>query len=285
MILDGKKLAAEVKEGIRRQVKELGGDITLDVILVGNDPASQVYVRNKSNACEDVGIKCNQITLSEDVEENYILDVIETLNKDLNVDGILVQLPLPKKFNTTKILNSILPEKDVDGLHPLNAGKLFLQQGGVVPCTAAGVISLLESIPDYTLCGKNAVVLGRSNIVGKPVCQLLTSKDCTVTLTHSKTPKHVLMNMIDCSDIIVSAVGKPHIITLEDLHNYRCNISNKVIIDVGINRDTNGRLCGDFSEELKRVSLHYTPVPGGVGPMTVAMLLQNVVTLHRLRLK
>ena len=258
---------------------------TLSVILVGDDAASQVYVRNKHKACDEVGIRSIQINLSKDVTEDVLISKINELNADNSVHGILVQLPVPKHIDVKKVISAIDPRKDVDG---------FTQNSSFTPCTPAGVLDLLDGIPDYDIARKTALVIGRSDIVGKPVAKLLLDRNCTVIQAHSKTPKDVLCKMFSFADIVVSAVGRTDIISKYDAedyfkdnrHDFYGNFSNKrdrIIIDVGINRDENGKLCGDFSESFKeKYSSFYTPVPGGVGPMTIAMLLKNTVLAVKL---
>lgn len=279
-IIDGKLVASKIKEQIKAEIKEMNAVPTLAVILVGDDAASQVYVRNKHKACGEVGINSVQITLPKETTEEELLQKIQELNADTSVHGILVQLPLPKHINKDNIINTINPLKDVDG---------FTKGSKFVPCTPAGAIVLLESIPNYKLAGKTALVIGRSDIVGKPVAKLLLDKNCTVIQAHSRTPKDVLCRMFSFADIVISAVGKVNVLDefdeyqhfKDNRHDFYGDFSNnrdRIIIDVGINKDENGKLCGDFSEKFKeRLSEYYTPVPGGVGPMTIAMLLKNTI--------
>lgn len=279
-VLDGKFIASEIKREVKEEVANMRYSPNLAVILVGDDAASQVYVRSKHKACAEVGINSMQITLSAETTEKELISKIIELNADDDVHGILVQLPLPRHINTENIISMIDPRKDVDG---------FTIDSKFTPCTPKGVMKLLDSTRNYDLQGKTALVIGRSDIVGKPAAKLLLEKNCTVIQAHSKTPKEVLLRMFSVSDIVVSAVGKCEVISEEDAYQYRKdnrhdfygdfkNRRNRVIIDVGINRDKNYKLCGDFSEGFKQTySEYYTPVPGGVGPMTIAMLLENTV--------
>lgn len=269
-IIDGKALSAKIKEQLKIKVEEFknkfGRTITLAVILVGTNPASQVYVKNKIKGTEYVGMKSLSFTLPEETTEKELEEVISALSNDKTVDGILVQLPLPKHINESKILKLIPPEKDVDGFHAENVGKLLLGEPTTVACTPFGVMKMLES-ENVELSGKNAVVIGRSNIVGKPMALLLLKENCTVTVCHSKTKN--LKEICSNADVLVAAIGRPKFVT-EDMVK-----DGAVVIDVGINRTENG-LVGDvdFDAVSKKASL-ITPVPGGVGPMTIAMLLEN----------
>jgi len=269
-IIDGKALSAKTKEQLKIKVEDFknkfGRTITLAVILVGTNPASQVYVKNKIKATEYVGMKSLSFTLPEETTEKELEEVILALSNDKTVDGILVQLPLPKHINESKILKLIPPEKDVDGFHAENVGKLLLGEPTTVACTPFGVMKMLES-ENVELSGKNAVVIGRSNIVGKPMALLLLKENCTVTVCHSKTKN--LKEICSNADVLVAAIGRPKFVT-EDMVK-----DGAVVIDVGINRTENG-LVGDvdFDNVSKKASL-ITPVPGGVGPMTIAMLLEN----------
>ena len=284
-IINGKIIAGAIKRQLKEEISQMDVKPTLSVILVGDDAASQVYVRNKHKACDEVGIRSIQINLSKDVTEDVLISKINELNADNSVHGILVQLPIPKHIDVKKVISAIDPRKDVDG---------FTQNSSFTPCTPAGVLDLLDGIPDYDIARKTALVIGRSDIVGKPVAKLLLDRNCTVIQAHSKTPKDVLCKMFSFADIVVSAVGRTDIISKYDAedyfkdnrHDFYGNFSNKrdrIIIDVGINRDENGKLCGDFSETFKeKYSSFYTPVPGGVGPMTIAMLLKNTVLAAKL---
>lgn len=266
-LLDGKAAAAQIKEELSRDLMVFGREVTLAVVLVGNDPASSVYVRNKHRACAQVGIRSLIIELPKTVSQNQLLEQIQALNKRDDVDGILVQLPLPAGIDVNLVMQCINPNKDVDGFHPLNVGALSIGQRGLLPCTPAGIIELLKR-NKISLAGKECVVVGRSNIVGKPVAQLLSRENATVTLCHSAT-RH-LADVCRRADILIAAVGKPEFITGAFVRE------NSVVVDVGIHRKEGGRLCGDvnFADVKDKVSA-ITPVPGGVGPMTIAMLLSN----------
>ncbi len=269
-IIDGKLVSAQVKEELKNKVKEFqekyNRQITLAVILVGENPASQVYVRNKISATEFVGMKSLSFYLPENSSQKDVEDAVLGLANDKSVDGILVQLPLPKHLDETKILSCIPAEKDVDGFLPENVGNLLLGQPSTVACTPFGVLKMLKS-ENIELCGKNAVVVGRSNIVGKPMAMLLLKENCTVTICHSRTKN--LKDVCSSADILVAAIGKPKFVT-EDMVK-----EGAVVIDVGINRTEKG-LVGDVDfENVKEKTSYITPVPGGVGPMTIAMLLEN----------
>ena len=269
-IIDGKILSQQVKDELKVKVakfkEEFGRDITLAVILVGENPASQVYVKNKIKATEYVGMKSLSFYLPENSTEEQVGDTVKQLANDASVDGILVQLPLPKHLNENKILNLIPANKDVDGFLAENVGNLMLGQPCTVACTPFGVLKMLQS-ENIELSGKNAVVLGRSNIVGKPMAMLLLKENCTVTICHSKTQN--LASICKNSDIIVAAIGKPKFVTKDMVKE------GAVVVDVGINRTENG-LVGDVDfDAVKDIASYISPVPGGVGPMTIAMLLEN----------
>lgn len=270
-LLDGKMLSAEIKENLKIKVAEFentyGRKIALAVILVGENPASCVYVKNKIKAAEYVGIKSLSFTLPENSEEEDVENVVKSLAKDKSVDGILVQLPLPKHLNEEKILSLIPAEKDVDGFTAENVGNTTLFKDSINSCTPAGIMYMLKSI-NVPLSGKHAVVIGRSNIVGKPIALLLLRENCTVTVCHSKTKD--LAEMTKQADILVAAIGKAKFVKADMVKD------GAIVIDVGINR-TEGGLCGDVDfEEVKDKASYITPVPGGVGPMTIAILMQNV---------
>lgn len=271
-IIDGKLISTQIKDELKLEVaslKEKGIFPGLAVVLVGNNNASQVYVRNKKTACEYVGIKSFSYELPEETSEAQLLELIDTLNHDDKVHGILVQLPLPKQIDENKIILSIAPEKDVDGFHPQNVGALCAGLKGFVSCTPAGVIELLKR-SQVEIAGKNCVVVGRSNIVGKPVSLLLLQEHGTVTICHSKTKN--LTEILKQADIVVVAVGRVHMIKGSQLKE------GAVVIDVGINRNEEGKLCGDVDfVSCEGVASQITPVPGGVGPMTIAMLMHNCV--------
>ncbi len=272
-IIDGKKISAEIKEELKVKVKEYkekGIDITLAVIQVGNDPASSVYVNNKKKACEFIGIRSLAYELDENISEKELLDIIEELNNREDVNGILVQLPLPEHINEDKVIEAISPLKDVDGFHPMSVGALSIGKKGFVSCTPAGIIELLKR-SDIDIAGKECVVIGRSNIVGKPMAMLLLRENGTVTVAHSRTKD--LMEVAKRADILVVAIGKPKFINADYVKE------GAVVIDVGIHRNENNKLCGDvdYDSVVDKVSA-ITPVPGGVGPMTIAMLMSNCVS-------
>ena len=272
-IIDGKAVSAQVKERIRTETAELkskGIEVGLAVVIVGDDPASKVYVRNKKKACEEVGFTSYEYALPAETTEQELLDLVKKLNEDKKVNGILVQLPLPKHLNDKVIIDNILPEKDVDAFHPVNVGKIMIGDYSFLPCTPAGVMELIAST-GTEIQGKECVVIGRSNIVGKPQAMLLLHKSGTVTVCHSKTKN--LKEVASRADILVAAVGRAKMITKDYIKE------GAVVIDVGMNRDENGKLCGDVDfEDCKEKAGFITPVPGGVGPMTIAMLMQNTLT-------
>ena len=269
----GKTVAASLNEKTKQKVDELkakGIEITLAVIIVGDDPASRVYVNNKKKACENLGIKSAEYALDENVTQSELLSLVEKLNNDDSVTGILCQLPIPKHLDDKEIINAISPEKDVDCFHPVNVGKLVIGEGKLLPCTPAGIVEMLDyyNIP---IEGKNCVVIGRSNIVGKPMSSLLLNRNGTVTTCHSKTEN--LAAVTSEADILVCAVGKPKFVTADMVKE------GAVVIDVGIHRMENGKLCGDvLFDEVEPKCSFITPVPGGVGPMTIAGLMKNTVT-------
>ncbi len=279
-IIDGKAISAQIKEELKdrvTQMKEEGRELTLAVIQVGSDPASAVYVGNKKKACQSVGIRSLSYELPEETTEEKLLGLIEELNGKTDVNGILVQLPLPRHINEDKVISAIRPEKDVDGFHPQNVGKLCIGQPGFVSCTPAGIIQLLKR-SGIEIAGKECVVVGRSNIVGKPMALLLLRENGTVTVAHSKTED--LKSICRRADILVVAVGRPKMITREYVKE------GATVIDVGIHRMENGKLCGDVDyEDVAPVCSAITPVPGGVGPMTIAMLMNNCVESVELQAK
>ncbi len=272
-IIDGKAISLAVKDEIKAKTAELaskGITATLAVILVGEDPASQVYVKNKKKACEYCGIRSLSYELSADTSEEKLLELIDELNKRDDVNGILVQLPLPKGMDEDKVLDAISPDKDVDGFHPVNVGKLSIGKKGFVSCTPAGVIQLLKR-SDIEISGKECVVVGRSNIVGKPMSMLLLKENGTVTVCHSRTKD--LKEVTKRADILVVAIGKPKFIDASYVKD------GAVVIDVGIHRMEDGKLCGDVDyASVEPVASAITPVPGGVGPMTIAMLMYNCLS-------
>lgn len=271
-LIDGKAIAAEITEEMRlraQALREKGIVPCLAVILAGNDPASEIYVRNKRRACKRAGIESRMIRLDQSVSREEILREIHALNQDPAVHAVLVQLPLPGHLDETEILSAVLPEKDADGFHPLNAGRLLTGEKGVLPCTPAGCMELLRRT-GISLSGAEAVVIGRSNIVGKPMALLLLRENCTVTLCHSRTKN--LAEHVRRADVVICAVGRPGLVTGEMIK------PGATVIDVGINRLADGRVVGDADfESVSPVAGAITPVPGGVGPMTIAMLMKNAI--------
>ncbi|HEP1299383.1 TPA: bifunctional methylenetetrahydrofolate dehydrogenase/methenyltetrahydrofolate cyclohydrolase [Streptococcus pyogenes] len=270
-LIDGKALAQKMQQELAAKVNNLkqkkGIVPGLAVILVGDDPASQVYVRNKERAALTVGFKSETVRLSEFICQEELIAVIERYNADNTIHGILVQLPLPNHINDKKIILAIDPKKDVDGFHPMNTGHLWSGRPLMVPCTPSGIMKLLREY-NVNLEGKHAVIIGRSNIVGKPMAQLLLDKNATVTLTHSRTRQ--LEEVCRCADVLIVAIGQGHFITKQYIKD------GAIVIDVGMNRDDNGKLIGDVAfDEVAEVAAKITPVPGGVGPMTIAMLLEQ----------
>lgn len=271
-IIDGKLVAAAIREEMLEEIaalKEQGITPGLAVVIVGEDPASQSYVRSKEKSCNKLGMYSEKHALAVETSEIELLTLIDQLNKNPKIHGILVQLPVPEHIDSMKVIEAIDPKKDVDGFHPINVGKLSIGQEGMKPCTPYGVIKLLEyyKIP---IEGKHAVVLGRSNIVGKPAAQLLLQKNATVTICHSRTKD--LKKVLKSADILIVAIGKPHFVKKEMVKE------GAVVIDVGINRIERG-LVGDVAfDEVKELTSYITPVPGGVGPMTIVMLMKNTIT-------
>lgn len=281
MIIDGKQIAQSLKEQMRQQVATLtaqyGRKPCLDVILVGENPASLSYVKSKIKATEYCGFDGELIQLPETISQDELLQVIHQLNQADQVDGILVQLPLPKHIDEQSVINAIAPEKDVDGFHPSNVAKLWLNQPAIVPCTPMGIMALLQA-SNTPLAGKHAVVVGRSNIVGKPIAKLLLDANCTVTMAHSRTAD--LTSVCRSADILVVAVGRAQMITGNMIK------PGATVIDVGINRTTDGHLVGDVDfSSAQSVAGAITPVPGGVGPMTITMLMRNTIACYQLRLQ
>ena len=277
-ILDGKQIAKEYRQRLKNQVndlKEYGFTPKLSVILVGNDGASQSYVKSKKKAAEKIGMISEIIHLDESTSEEVVLSELNRLNNDDTVSGILVQVPLPKQVSEQKVLEAINPEKDVDGFHPINIGKLYIDEQTFVPCTPLGIMEILKHA-DINLEGKNAVVIGRSHIVGQPVSKLLLQANATVTILHSRTKN---MNAhLKQADVIVSAVGQPGLVTKENVKK------GAVIIDVGNTPDENGKLKGDVAyDEVQEIASAITPVPGGVGPLTITMVLNNTLLAEKLR--
>ena len=274
-IIDGKLISTTIKDELKKEVADNGIKATLAVIQVGSDPASSVYVGNKKKACEYIGIGSKSYELPEETSEEELLKLIDDLNSNDDINGILVQLPVPKHIDEKKIINRISPKKDVDGFHPESVGNLCIGQDGFVSCTPAGIIELLKR-SDISIEGKECVVIGRSNIVGKPMALLLLANNGTVTVCHSKTKD--LKSICKRADILVAAVGRPKMITAEYIKE------GAVVIDVGIHRMDNGKLCGDVDyDDVAPLTSAITPVPGGVGPMTIAMLMVNCVKAAKRR--
>lgn len=280
-LINGKEISKKTKDAIKAEIEEIrktGKRVPkLAVILVGDNPASQVYVRNKEKACAYVGMESLRINKDATLSEEELLKLIDELNHDDGVDGILVQLPLPKTIDEEKVLKAIAPEKDVDGFHPANIAKLFLNEEGFIPCTPYGMMVMLEEI-GYDLDGKEVVVVGRSNIVGKPVALLALHHNATVTIVHSHTKN--LQEVTSRADVLIAAIGKAKFFTADYVKE------GAVVLDVGMNRDENGKLCGDvdFDDVKEKVSA-ITPVPGGVGPMTIAMLMKNTLLSYKRRVQ
>lgn len=276
-IIDGKVISALVKKRVQNEVSDLkqkGVTVGLAVIIVGEDPASKVYVSNKKKACEALGIISEEYALPENTTNEELLALINELNRKPSINGILCQLPLPKHLDEKLIINSIDPNKDVDAFHPFNVGKIMIGDFHFLPCTPAGVMEMLE-YEGIDVAGKNCVVIGRSNIVGKPMNMLLLHKNGTVTVCHSKTKN--LAEICKKADILVAAVGRPNFVTADMVK------PDAVVIDVGINR-VDGKLCGDVDfENVSKIASAITPVPGGVGPMTIAMLMQNTLTAAKIQ--
>ena len=277
-IIDGKAVSAKVKEQVRKEaevLKQKGIEIGLAVVIVGDNPASRVYVNNKKKACAEVGFTSYEYALPEETTEAELLELVEKLNNDDKVNGILVQLPLPKQINENAIINAIRPDKDVDAFHPENVGHIMIGDFSFLPCTPAGVMELIAET-GVDVCGKNCVVIGRSNIVGKPMAMLLLHKNGTVTICHSRTKN--LAEICSQADILVAAVGKAGFVTPNMVKE------GAVVIDVGMNRNSEGKLCGDVDYGACFDKAGYiTPVPGGVGPMTIAMLMRNTLTAAKIK--
>lgn len=271
-LIDGKKLAKEIREKLKiecDELKEKGIRPKLAVIMVGEDKASKVYVKNKSKACDEIGIEFEEYLLDENTKQEELIELIEKLNKDNTINGILLQSPIPRHLDINEAFRTIAPEKDVDGFNPVNVGKLCLNQDTFVSCTPYGIMKMFEAY-DIDLEGKNIVIIGRSNIVGKPLIQCCLNKNATVTVCHSRTKD--LKEHTKNADVIIAAIGKSKFIT-EDMVK-----QGAVIIDVGINREEDGKLTGDVDfENVSKKASYITPVPGGVGPMTIAMLMNNVI--------
>ena len=271
-ILDGKELAQKIRSNLKIKVDKLkleGIHPKLAVIMIGEDPSSKIYVRNKSKACEEIGIEYEEFLLKDTIQMEELLKLIDTLNKRQDVHGILLQSPIPNNLDINLAFKSIVPEKDVDGFNPVNVGRLCLNQDGFVSCTPFGVMKLLEEY-NIDVEGKNAVIIGRSNIVGKPMAQCLLNKNATITICHSKTKE--LDKITKTADILISAVGRPKFVKKNMVKE------GAVVIDVGTNRLEDGKLVGDVDfDEVAPITSYITKVPGGVGPMTIAMLMTNIV--------
>ena len=276
--IDGKAVAASVRAQVAEEVKELAGKGVvpgLAVVIVGDDPASRTYVNNKKKACAEAGIYSEEYALPATTTQEELLALVHKLNNKKDINGILVQSPLPKGLDEEAVVEEISPEKDVDAFHPSNVGRIMIGNFHFLPCTPAGVIELLKS-EQIEIQGKNCVVIGRSNIVGKPMAMLLLHNNGTVTICHSKTKD--LAEVCSKADILVAAVGKPKFVTADMVK------PGAVVIDVGMDRDENGKLCGDVDyDAVEKVASYITPVPGGVGPMTIAMLLKNTITAAKLQ--
>ncbi len=277
-LIDGKQISEQVKDRVSGQVaalKEKGVAVGLAVVIVGQDPASRVYVNNKKKACARCGIESFEYALPEETTEEELLALVDELNRNPKVNGILVQLPVPKQIDDHKVIAAIAPEKDVDAFHAVNVGKIMIGDFDFLPCTPSGCMELIDST-GVDIAGKNCVVIGRSNIVGKPMAMLLLHRNGTVTICHSKTKN--LKEICKNADILVAAVGRAKFVTADMVKE------GAVVIDVGMNRDENGKLCGDVDfEAVKDIAGYITPVPGGVGPMTIATLMQNTVTAAKIQ--
>ena len=271
-IMDGKALSLKLKEQMKQRIEQLkqqGINPKLVVVLVGDNSASQVYVRNKHKSCGEVGIESEVITMPEQTSQQELLEVVERLNQDETVDGILVQLPLPKQIDEKTVLRSILPEKDVDGFHPVNVGLLSIGDECFAPATPSGIIAMFQEY-GINIAGKNCVVIGRSNIVGKPMAALLLKNNATVTICHSKTED--LASYTRRADVVIVATGRRHTLTADMVKE------GAVVVDVGMNRNEQGKLCGDVDyEEVKEKASFITPVPGGVGPMTITSIFSKII--------
>ena len=280
MIIDGKELARKTREKLKIECDNLKKDGILPklaVIMVGDDKASQIYVKNKSKACQEIGIEFEEYFLGNDIKQEELIELIQKLNLDKSINGILLQSPIPKSLDINEAFRIILPEKDVDGFNPINVGKLCLNQETFVSCTPYGIMKMFEEY-DIDLTGKNVTILGRSNIVGKPLIQCCLNNNATVTVCHSKTKD--LKEHTKNADIVISAIGKAKFVTADMIKN------EAIVIDVGINRDESGKIVGDVDfENVSSKASYITPVPGGVGPMTIAMLMNNVIKATKLQNK
>ena len=276
ILMDGKQLAKKIRSNLKIECEELknkGISPKLAVIMVGNDSASKVYVKNKSKACEDVGIEFEEFLLTEETTQQELENLIEELNHNEDIHGILLQSPIPRDLDINKAFEKISPEKDVDGFNPINVGKLALNKDTFVSCTPYGIMKMFEEY-NIDLTGKDVVIIGRSNIVGKPMIQCTLNKNATVTVCHSKTKN--LSEHTNRADVLISAIGKPNFITADMVKD------NAIVIDVGMNRTEGGRIVGDVEfQSVEKKAEYITPVPGGVGPMTIAMLMNNVIKAAR----
>lgn len=276
-IIDGKKLAQKIRENLKIECEELkkeGINPKLAVIMVGNDKASKIYVKNKSKACDEIGIQFEEYLLDENIKQQDLISLIEKLNNDNNINGILLQSPIPKGLDINEAFRAISPKKDVDGFNPVSVGKLALNQDTFVSCTPYGIMKMFEAY-NIELEGKKVIIIGRSNIVGKPLIQCCLNKNATVTICHSKTKD--IKEHIKNADIIIAAIGKPKYVTADMVKD------GAVVIDVGINRGEDGKITGDVDfENVSKKASYITPVPGGVGPMTIAMLMNNVIKACKL---
>ena len=279
-LIDGKAVSAKVKAAVKAETEELkakGISVGLAVVIVGDNPASRVYVNNKKKACAEVGFESFEYALPEETSQAELLALVEKLNNDDRVNGILVQLPLPKQINENAVINAIRPDKDVDAFHPENVGHIMIGDYSFLPCTPAGVMELIADT-GVDVCGKNCVVIGRSNIVGKPMAMLLLHENGTVTICHSRTKN--LAEICSQADILVAAVGRPKFVTADMVKE------GAGVIDVGMDRDENGKLCGDVDfENVKEKCSFITPVPGGVGPMTISTLMKNTLKACKIQNK
>lgn len=278
VIIDGKELAKKIRKELKQEcdeLKEKGIESKLAVILVGDDPASKVYVRNKNRACEEIGIKFEEYILDSNTKQEELINLIKKLNENKKINGILLQSPIPNHLDIKQAFDTIKAEKDVDGFNPINVGKLSIGEDAFISCTPYGVIKMFEEY-NIDLVGKNVVILGRSNIVGKPLIQCCLNKNATVTICHSKTKN--LSEHTKRADIIIAAIGKAKFVTKDMVKD------GAVVIDVGINRNEEGKLVGDVDfENIEKISSYITPVPGGVGPMTIAMLMNNVIKASKIQ--
>ena len=276
-LLNGKELSAKIKAQLKQEVDKMGAKVGLAVIIVGDNPASRVYVNNKKKACEEIGFVSEEYALPEETTQEELISLVKQLNEKKSINGILVQLPLPKHLDEKAVIETISPLKDVDAFHESNVGKIMIGDYDFLPCTPAGVMELIHE-SGIDVAGKECVVIGRSNIVGKPMAMLLLHENGTVTICHSKT--RALKEVTKRADILVVAIGRAKFVTADMVK------TGAVVIDVGMDRDENGKLCGDVDfESVEKVAGAITPVPGGVGPMTIAMLMKNTLNAYKLQNK